>query len=204
MINKVFIYSLSDPKDGLIKYVGKTSQKLNKRLFCHISESKKRNDKKSNWISSLSKQNLKPIIEILDEVPENQWEFWEKYWIAQLSAWGLNLKNGNEGGKGQSSIFMKNNNPMSKKENRQKISQSLKGNQYAKGFKHTNETKIKVSTSSTVKKKVKVTFLNSNNSQIFESVTKCADFLNIRQQTIPIVIRENRILKKLNCKFEFL
>jgi group I intron endonuclease len=141
----VLIYTLKDPIDGLIKYVGKTSQKLEKRLHAHISESKKKNDKKSNWINLLTKQGLKPIIEEIDEVSENNWEFWEKYWISQLKSWNIDLKNGNEGGKGQSSTFMKNNNPMFKEENRKKLSSSLIGNSFAKGFKHSEETKRKVS-----------------------------------------------------------
>lgn len=41
---------------------------------------------------------LKPIIEIIDEVPVSEWEFWEIYWISQFKTWGFDLTNGTEGG----------------------------------------------------------------------------------------------------------
>lgn len=139
------IYALIEPITLEIKYIGKAKQELNKRLYAHIHESKSSNTKKNKWIKSLINKNLKPKIEEIDFVPESEWEFWEMYWISQFKAWGFDLKNTDEGGKGQSSVFMKKNNPMFKKENREKISKSLKGNKFAKGFKHTEETKAKVS-----------------------------------------------------------
>lgn len=138
------IYALVEPITLEIKYIGKTKQELSKRLYAHIHESKSSNTKKNKWIKSLINKNLKPKIEEIDFVPESEWEFWEMYWISQFKAWGFELKNTDEGGKGQSSEFMKKNNPMFKKENREKISKSLQGNTFAKGFKHTEETKKKV------------------------------------------------------------
>jgi hypothetical protein len=138
------IYGLIEPITNEIKYIGKTKQELSKRLYAHIHESKNSNTKKNKWIKSLTNKNLKPKIEEIDIVSESNWEFWEQYWISQFKAWGFELKNTDEGGKGQSSEFMKKNNPMFKKENREKISKSLQGNTFAKGFKHTEETKNKV------------------------------------------------------------
>jgi hypothetical protein len=34
-------------------------------------------------------KNKKPIIEVIDEVNINEWEFWEMYWICQFKSWGL-------------------------------------------------------------------------------------------------------------------
>ena len=55
------IYTLSDPRNGEIKYIGRTFKKIKYRLSEHCAE--KDNNKKCNWIKSLAKQNLKPIIE---------------------------------------------------------------------------------------------------------------------------------------------
>lgn len=139
------IYALIEPITLEIKYIGKTKQPLNKRLSAHLAESHKSNTKKNTWLKSLKKKNLKPLIEELDACTELDWEFWEQYWISQFKAWGFELKNTDEGGKGQSSEFMRKNNPMFKKKNRMKVSKSLMGNQFAKGHKHSEETKEKVS-----------------------------------------------------------
>jgi GIY-YIG catalytic domain len=95
----VYIYTLSD-KLGTIRYVGKT-QYLKQRLYAHIKECKSNNKShKISWIKSLLNNNERPQIEILDIVPESEWEYWEKYWIAQLRAWGFNLTNISLGGYG--------------------------------------------------------------------------------------------------------
>ena len=141
----VKIYGLIEPITGQIKYIGKTKQLLQKRLSAHLAECNKSNTKKNTWLKSIKKKGLKPKIEELDLVLESEWEFWEQYWISQFKAWGFELKNTDGGGKGQSSEFMRKNNPMFKKKNRKKVSQSLKGNQFAKGFIHSEETRRKVS-----------------------------------------------------------
>lgn len=140
----ITIYGLFQPITGEIKYIGKTKQLLPKRLSAHLCESNKSKTKKNTWLQSLKNKRLKPTIEVLDIVPELEWEFWEIYWISQFKTWGFELKNTDEGGKGQSSEFMKKNNPMFKKKCRDKMSNSLKGNQFAKGYKHSSETKNKV------------------------------------------------------------
>jgi hypothetical protein len=40
------------------------------------------------------------VLEVIDEVPLNEWKFWEIYWIEQFKTWGFNLKNKNNGGGG--------------------------------------------------------------------------------------------------------
>lgn len=91
----VYIYTLSDSTG--VRYVGKTKNK-NSRLRMHMFEAKRGFSHKSNWINKLSSNGLKPILEIIDEVSEIDWEFWEKYWISQFKAWGFRLVNGTEGG----------------------------------------------------------------------------------------------------------
>jgi len=218
----VLIYVLIDPRDNQIKYIGKTSQLLKQRLYGHIVESKKSNTKKNTWIQSLKVKGLKPLIEELDIVSELEWEFWEKYWIAQFKSWGFELKNMDDGGRGMSSEFMKKNNPMFKKEVREKLSQSLMGNQFAKGFKHTKETKKKVSENSakfwlgknrdieTLKKLKRgtaksVKVLYKDKIVVFDSINSTAKSLNLDKNTISMYIKNKKICKlnNLNVSFEF-
>lgn len=126
-----YIYTLVDPKDNLVKYVGK-SDKPNIRLKDHIRKIKYSNTLKNNWLRSLLKEDLIPKMEIIDIVPISEWSFWESYWISQYRSWGFILKNGTNGGEGG----------MISLESRKKISESKKG------FKHSEESKQKMSDNS--------------------------------------------------------
>lgn len=98
----VMIYTLSDPRTNNIRYIGKTNN-LIKRFNKHINESKlSTKSYKKSWINQLLKLNLKPIIEVIDIVPVNEWVFWETYWISQFRTWGFNLVNNTNGGEGVS------------------------------------------------------------------------------------------------------
>jgi transposase len=98
----VFIYTLED-KNGNIRYVGKTNN-LKIRYSSHIRLSKKENTHKSCWIKSLLKNDEYPIMNILDEVDVNEWEWWEIYWISQIKTWGFSLTNIESGGNGPNRI----------------------------------------------------------------------------------------------------
>ena len=100
MNKKVYIYSLSCPKTGYIKYIGKAENPV-LRLRKHIEESLRGNNtKKCNWIKSLINNNLKPILNIEDCVNENEWIFWEKHYISLYKSFGFDLKNSTNGGDG--------------------------------------------------------------------------------------------------------
>ncbi len=102
------IYTLSDPETGEIRYVGKTEKTLQERIYYHTWDIKRtKNKHKKNWFNSLFKKNLKPKIELVDEIPINEWRFWEKYWISQFKTWGFNLINNTEGGEGYTSSQLK-------------------------------------------------------------------------------------------------
>lgn len=94
----VYIYTLLDSTG--IRYVGKTNN-IKIRLKNHINESKKinrKNNHRTNWILSLINKDELPIIEILDIVPDNNWMFWEIFWVSQLKTWGFDLVNSTLGG----------------------------------------------------------------------------------------------------------
>ena len=63
-----YIYSLSDPNTGDVKYIGATND-VNSRFNIHIYDSKTNVTYKDRWISSLIKEGLKPILTVLDECP---------------------------------------------------------------------------------------------------------------------------------------
>lgn len=59
---KVQLYVLIDPFTLKIRYIGRTSNSLQKRLIGHISKSKRKQNHKDYWIQSLIRQGYKPII----------------------------------------------------------------------------------------------------------------------------------------------
>lgn len=97
MIEKTFIYTLSCPDSGLVRYVGK-SNNVKQRFKDHLYSFNREKTKKTFWILFLKKQNKKPILEIIDEVPICDWSFWEKHYIKMYTSIGAVLLNSNEGG----------------------------------------------------------------------------------------------------------
>ena len=95
----IIIYTLSD-KSGA-KYVGKTIS-LENRLYRHLYDAKTKSklNKRDAWLKGLISRGENPIIEVLDIVTEDDWIFWEKYWIEQFKVWGFKLKNMTNGGEG--------------------------------------------------------------------------------------------------------
>lgn len=98
---RVFIYTLSDPRDGQIRYVGKTTN-LKGRLRQHIHEPK--TTYKACWIESLKKAGVRPQIEELEHFDGDdveQWKDAERFWISYLRSLGFRLVNLDAGGLGK-------------------------------------------------------------------------------------------------------
>ena len=119
----ITIYTLKDPITNEVRYIGKTKRKLVDRMYSHTSNYKLEKEKsyKNSWIKSLKNKNLKPIIEELDLVEENNWEFWEQFYINLFKSWGFKLTNMTRGGEGSS------------------------GGKGCLGYKHTEEAKKRIS-----------------------------------------------------------
>lgn len=96
---KVYIYTLSHPVTGEVRYIGKTVNPK-QRKHNHSNVARDKGTHKRNWINSLKVQGLKPVFEIIDEVPKSSWKFWERWWINQFKVWGFNLCNHTLGGDG--------------------------------------------------------------------------------------------------------
>ena len=97
----VFIYSISTVEDPYnIRYIGK-SDNIEKRLIRHLqSYYLNEGTYKARWLKSELKKGHTPIINMVDEVLESEWQFWEIYWISQFKSWGFKLTNGTDGGEG--------------------------------------------------------------------------------------------------------
>ena len=70
-------------RNGVPFYVGKTLQEIKERFYTH-------KDKKEN----------SEITEI-DCVDDNEWRFWESWYIELFKSWGFELENKNNGGGGR-------------------------------------------------------------------------------------------------------
>lgn len=81
----VYIYSLTDPRTGEVRYIGKTIN-LEIRLALHMCE--KKNTHKNQWIAQLRLLGLKPLIqvvEIIHDSNDQDWQERERYWIEHFS-----------------------------------------------------------------------------------------------------------------------
>lgn len=112
------IYLLTDNED--FYYIGKTKNSLLNRLYSHKSYFK----------------NPKLNIQLLDEVEEENWKFWESYWISQFRSWDFLLYNKNDGGGGMKRASL---------ETRIKMGEKKLGNKNMLGKTHSIETKSKIS-----------------------------------------------------------
>jgi hypothetical protein len=90
------IYTLAHPVTGEIRYIGKTHFGLNERLAKHLITYERNH--RANWIRNIVNQGMKPIIELLEVIDNENWISAEIYWIEQFRNWGFRLLNATEGG----------------------------------------------------------------------------------------------------------
>ena len=155
---KILIYALIDPRDGKIKYIGKTNN-IRKRIREHIRDEE--NNLKYAWIKSLKKLKLQPEVLILEETDLGNDNFWEIFWISQCKAWGFELKNMTNGGDGSYGVIPWNKGIVGlfkhSEESKKLMSEwrKLNTNGEKNGFfgkKHTEETKKKLSYKSSLRR----------------------------------------------------
>jgi hypothetical protein len=118
--NKQYIYTLSSPVDGVVRYIGKTATPKT-RLICHLSEARslKHKNKRTCWIKSIMSAGMEPVMEIVDETCKENIDQLEKNYIKLFKACGANLVNMTEGGDGVR-LFVRT------EEHRKKISDRMK------------------------------------------------------------------------------
>lgn len=94
---KMFIYCLTDPNSEEVRYIGFTNN-IRTRYNRHLSDARVGNiGHRNNWIRLLLKNNVKPIIKIIEETNYRDVEEREKYWILYF---GDSLTNMTDGGDG--------------------------------------------------------------------------------------------------------
>lgn len=207
MNKSVYIYSLKDPKDYQIKYIGKTID-VERRRREHSQIHRNKKSKKNSWIIHLTKNGMQPIMEILEECEESNWIEREKYWIQYYKELGFDLKNMTLGGESNDGYIFT-------KEDRLKQSKSQKLRHKITPF--SKETRKKLS------EKAKETLngldnlkLGSKKSQIpiiqktkdgdivteWESLQQAADELGIERSNISHCLR-GRIKTSGGFKWEY-
>jgi hypothetical protein len=94
------IYGLIDPRDGFVRYVGKTTMALSNRIAVHVNAAKKTHTMSARWICGLLSDGLRPEAFVIDSVTSD-WEESEQFWIAYFRFIGCRLTNHLEGGYGR-------------------------------------------------------------------------------------------------------
>lgn len=160
------IYALVDSaKPDYYKYIGLTSQKIEARLKGHLKRSMKSKNSWHvyNWINSILDENRKPLIILIeDNISQDLIFEREKYWIDFCKKSGFKITNLTNGGEGCFGY-------KHLQETKIKISKSLKGKPtWNKGRrdlpKASRETKNKMS----LKKQKKIKQYNIDNKFIRE------------------------------------
>ena len=113
------------------------------------------------------------ILEILDEIPTEDWKFWERYYINLFKSWGFELENKNNGGGGPS--FYTN-------ESKNKKSESLKKTWSSNKFKRNLGKKIQ----------------NLKTGEIYNSCTEASKKLHINVNTVTYKCKKEKELKYID------
>lgn len=111
-----FIYALKYPTTGIVRYIGKSNDPK-RRYYAHMRTDKTASSNKINWIQKLIKEGLKPELEILEEVSEDNWKEKERFYISKYrELYDLtNCKDGGEGlFRGNKTSFKKGRVPTNK------------------------------------------------------------------------------------------
>lgn len=97
-----YIYALHCPIANTVRYIGKTNNP-EARLISHIAAAKKgaKNHYTAKWLRKLLKDDLRPSMEIIETLDESEnWEEYERFYIANGEYFGWRLTNTNPGGEG--------------------------------------------------------------------------------------------------------
>lgn len=94
-----FIYTLSDPRTEIVKYVGQTTD-LNKRYNLHLYHSKNGRCRthKEKWINALINESVKPAIDVIWQGDILLLDKKETEFIALFKSFGSKLTNATFGG----------------------------------------------------------------------------------------------------------
>jgi hypothetical protein len=108
LINQFLIYALTDPRSGLVRYVGQSSIGM-KRPGRHRQPGYLRHDRghKGNWIRKLNRLGLAYGVQVLELLPNaEELDAAEKHWISAFRLCGSPLVNLTDGGDGRRGYVM--------------------------------------------------------------------------------------------------
>jgi NUMOD3 motif len=129
------IYGLKDPLSGKIRYVGRSSNGLKRPTEHMRPHALARKTHRSSWIKSVLAKGTIPEVVILERTEfQNQLNDLEKKWITKFRNDGIKLVNHTDGGDGIQGF-------RHTKESRKKISEASKRNRPKGTFFHSKETK---------------------------------------------------------------
>lgn len=150
MAHQWSIYTLADPRTDLVRYVGKTTMSLPKRLSRHLGDARRGlSTHKDNWLRGLLADGLKPRVSVLETGEgEDTWQEREKFWIAFYRAWGGHLTNHHDGGNGTSVV----KNRVMSEQTRAKIAATLTGRKYTEEQKAAHQKQYQSVSAETRKK----------------------------------------------------
>lgn len=86
------IYSLTNPLDGQVFYIGATQKTLHQRLQGHMGD-RYGNKRKRALTEKLKSLGVKPIIELLESVHLDESSFYEQWYSDLFKSWGFDLFN---------------------------------------------------------------------------------------------------------------
>lgn len=93
-MNLVTIYALTCPLCGRLCWVGKTTERMERRLSKHLKHSTGHyNPPKRRWLDRLAAHGLKPGIFAIERVPADDWKAAETFWIRYMRSIGVTLYN---------------------------------------------------------------------------------------------------------------
>lgn len=108
MIHKIScIYSIEDPRNGEVRYIGKTANPL-KRFSRHRRDALKSTTKHKNaWIKGIIQSGFEPIFNVLEGgLTTENWKEREAFWIQEFIKKGCRLLNLTKGGEGRELGFI--------------------------------------------------------------------------------------------------
>lgn len=183
-MEKIYIYTLSNPITKEIRYVGKTKS-IKRRLQSHIDYARNPKRKRryvSDWILGLLNQNLKPIITIIDETDENSWVTRERYWIKHFRDLQFNLCNLTDGGEGNTGYV---------------YSDELRNIRRISRIGYITPENVKQKISNTLSKKVKCV----TDNVIFSSMKEAVKYSGVPKSTFHRKLHKNELINGKEYKY---
>ncbi len=228
-MNTYKVYSLKNPKDMQIVYIGCTGKPLLLRLAGHIQASfketeKVKNRKKCEWVQELIKNNTIPVIELIEEFKDRNVAFnREKFFINWYKEKGLPLFNITNGGLGHNITHSKEvkeklrvkakaqwelMDPEMLKSYKERGRTRMMGNQYSKGHVESIERRQQKREAFTGKKSptwqgfVLKLNLEGKELQRWESISAAAKEHNCTYKVLWRAIRKEKVYKEHKWAYE--